>query len=75
MKEGLITEQEAQVRLRSLCDEAGGVGELAKLLGITPGAVSHQLHGTRPIQGRVAEYMGLKIQRETTIHYREADQK
>ena len=74
MNDGFITEEQARARLRELCDEAGGVGELARRIGITISAVSHQLNGHRPIHGRVAEHMGLQIQRETTISYREADQ-
>ena len=74
MKEGCITDEEARAKLRELCDEAGGVGELARKLGLTISAVSHQLNGHRPIQGRVAEHMGLRIERETKVYYREADQ-
>lgn len=73
MKDGYITDEEARAKLRELCDEAGGVGELARKLGLTISAVSHQLNGHRPIQGRVAEHMGLRIERETKVYYREAD--
>jgi len=66
-----LTDEEARSKLRELCDKAGGVSNFAKALGITTGAVSHQLHGRRPIQGVVARYMGLKIERRTKIHYRE----
>ena len=75
MEENLITEEEARARLKELCQEAGGVGNLARDMGITVSAVSHQLNGHRPIQGRVAKHMGLQIERETTISYREANQK
>ena len=65
----LLSEEEAREKLRALCDEAGGVGALAELIGVTISAVSHQLHGRSPIHGRVAAYMGIKICRETTITY------
>jgi DNA-binding transcriptional ArsR family regulator len=74
MKNGCITDDEARAQLRELCNEAGGVGELARKLGLTISAVSHQLNGRRPIQGRVAEHMGLQIERETRVYYRKADQ-
>ena len=73
MKEDYITDEEARAKLRDLCEEAGGVGELAKKIGLTISAVSHQLNGHKPIHGRVAEYMGLKIERETKIFYRGTD--
>lgn len=72
MKDGFITDEEARAKLRTLCDEAGGVGELAKIVGLSISAVSHQLHGSRPIHGKVAKHMGLSVERETTIFYREA---
>lgn len=73
MKVSLLTDTEARAKLKKLCNEAGGVGELAKTIGITISAVSQQLHGHKPIHGKVAEYMGLNIERETTIFYREVD--
>lgn len=74
MKDGYITDEEARAKLRALCDEAGGVGELARRIGLSISAVSQQLHGHKPIHGRVAEHMGLQVARETTIYYREATQ-
>lgn len=74
MKDGYITDEEARAKLRALCDEAGGVGELARRIGLSISAVSQQLHGHKPIHGRVAEHMGLRIERETRVYYREADQ-
>ena len=68
--EKLISQQEAVDQLRALCEEAGGIGALAEKIGITISAVSHQLNGHRPIQGKVAEYMGLTVHRETTISYK-----
>lgn len=65
----LITEEEAVEKLRALCEEAGGVGAFADIIGVTISAVSQQLHGHKPIQGKVAEHMGLKVHRETTISY------
>ncbi|WBC28323.1 transcriptional repressor [Desulfofustis phage LS06-2018-MD02] len=73
MKMGCITGDEARAKLRKLCDEEGGVGELARKLGLTISAVSHQLSGRRPIQGKVAKHMGLRIEKETKVYYREAD--
>jgi len=68
--ENLISQEDAIERLRKLCDEAGGIGALAEKIGVTISAVSHQLNGHRPIQGKVAEHMGLTVHRETTIHYK-----
>ena len=70
--EDFIPEADALAALRKLCDEAGGVKAFADKVGVTVSAVSHQLHGNRPIQGKVAEYMGLTIHRETTISYKKA---
>lgn len=67
--ENLITQEEAVTRLQHACDEAGGVGAFAAKVGVTISAVSHQLNGHRPIQGKVAEHLGLKLQRETTLSY------
>lgn len=74
MKDGYITDEEARAKLRALCDEAGGVGKLAKRIGLSISAVSQQLHGHKPIQGRVAEHMGLQVTRKTTIYYLETTQ-
>ncbi|RMH22119.1 MAG: hypothetical protein D6698_01800 [Gammaproteobacteria bacterium] len=68
--ENLITEQDAVEQLRALCEEHGGVSAFAEKIGVTVSAVSHQLNGHRPIQGKVAEFMGLTIHRETTILYK-----
>lgn len=68
----LITQEEAVERLRLLCEEAGGIGVFADRVGVTISAVSHQLHSNRPIQGKVAEYMGITVQRKTTITYKKA---
>jgi len=68
--ENHISEEDALERLRSLCEEAGGVKAFAEKVGVTISAVSHQLHGNRPIQGKVAEHMGLTVHRETTISYK-----
>ena len=68
--ENLISQEDAIERLRKLCDEAGGIGALAEKIGVTISAVSHQLNGHRPIQGKVAEHMGLTVHRETTIRYK-----
>lgn len=68
--EKLIPKEDAIELLRQLCDEAGGIGAFANRVGVTISAVSHQLNGHRPIQGKVAEYMGLTVHRETTIHYK-----
>lgn len=70
MKEELITSEEARARLRTLCHESGGVSKLARIVGIGTSSVSHQLHGSRPIQGKLARYMGLTVERETTLFYR-----
>lgn len=70
MQEELITGKEARARLQTLCCEAGGVGKLAKIVGIGTSAVSQQLHGSRPIQGKLAKHMGLTVERETTLFYR-----
>ena len=74
MEENLITAEDARSRLKALCEEAGGVGKLAEVIGLSISAVSQQLHGHKPIHGRVAEHMGLQIERETTVYYREAGQ-
>jgi len=65
----LITQEEATAKLQQACDNAGGVGAFAEQVGVTISAVSHQLHGSRPIQGKVAEHLGLRVHRETTIAY------
>ncbi len=65
----LITQGEAITRLQQACDDAGGVGAFAEEIGVTISAVSHQLNGHRPIQGKVAERLGLKLHRETTLSY------
>lgn len=70
MNQGFISEEEARTQLRTLCEEAGGVGIFAKSIGLTISAVSQQLHGHKPIHGKVAEHMGLRVQRETKIYYR-----
>ena len=66
----LITEEDARLMLRQLCEQSGGVGAFAQIVGVQISAVSHQLNGSRPIQGKVAEYMGLTVHRETTIAYK-----
>ena len=68
--EDLIPPEDAVERLRSLCEEHGGVGAFAKKVGVKISAVSHQLSGRRPIQGKVAKYMGLHVHREVTISYK-----
>lgn len=68
--ENLISEEDAIQKLRALCEEAGGVGALADKIGVSISAVSQQLNGHKPIQGRIAQYMGIEIHRETTIHYK-----
>lgn len=65
-----LSEEEAQAKLRSMCDEAGGVGALADKIGVDISAVSHQIHGRQKISGKVADYMGIKIHREITITYK-----
>lgn len=72
MEQSGITRDEAINRLRLKCEEAGGVSAFAKEVGVSTGAVSQQLHGHKPIHGRVAARLGLKLKRETTIHYEEA---
>ena len=67
--ETLITQEEATARLQKACDDAGGVGALADAIGVSISAVSHQLHGNRPIHGKVAEHLKIKIHRETTVAY------
>lgn len=73
MNKPLLTEEEARKRLQLLCDEVGGAAQLAQELGITSPAISHQLHGHRPIQGKVANRLGIRVERETTIMYREVE--
>ena len=73
MKQGFISEEEARTQLRILCEAAGGVGALAKSIGLTISAVSQQLHGHKPIHGKVAEHMGLRVQRKTKIYYKAED--
>lgn len=73
MKQGFISEDEARTQLKLLCDAAGGVGALAKSIGLTISAVSRQLHGHRPIHGKIAKHMGLRVQRETKIYYKADD--
>ena len=68
--ENLISEADAVEQLRILCEKHGGVGAFAEKVGVTVSAVSHQLNGHRPIQGKVAEFMGLTVHRETTISYK-----
>ena len=65
-----LSTDEAISELRKLCDQAGGVCAFAKKVGLSPSAVSHQLNGHRPIQGKVAKYMGIKISRQTSITYK-----
>lgn len=65
-----LNEDEARARLKLACEEAGGVGALAKKLGVTIGAVSGQLHGHSIICGRVAQHLGIQVKRQTTISYR-----
>lgn len=72
MNDQLINEDEARARLRTLCEEAGGVGKFADRIGLSVSAVSHQLNGSRPIQGKVAQHMGLKTVRIKELYYREA---
>lgn len=68
--ENLITEDDAIERLRKACEDHGGVGAFAEKVGVKISAVSHQLARRRPIQGKVAEYMGITVHRETTISYK-----
>lgn len=70
MSQGLITEEQARDILQEHCHNAGGVGKLAEAIGISIAAVSQQLHGHKPIHGKVAKYLGIKLERETTVHYR-----
>ena len=65
-----LSKEDAILRLRKLCDEAGGIKAFAETVGVTISAVSHQLAGRRPIQGKVAKHMGLTVHRETTISYK-----
>lgn len=69
----LLSEEEARRRLKELCEQAGGVSNLAKEVGVTISNISMQLHGRRPIQGKLAEYMGIKSHRETIIKYKRVD--
>jgi hypothetical protein len=72
MKDGSITKEQAIALLKEYCTRAGGVKAFASSLGISTGAVSQQLHGHKPIHGKVADHLGLKAHRETTIYYKEA---
>lgn len=65
-----LSPEEAVKMLERLCEEAGGVGLFAQSIGVTISTVSHQLAGRRPIQGKVAERMGIKAHREVTLSYR-----
>lgn len=66
-----LSEDHAITLLRKLCDDAGGVKAFAEMVGVDVSAVSHQIHGRRPIQGKVAEHMGLTVHRETKISYKQ----
>lgn len=68
--DNLISKDEAIKKLRLLCEEHGGVGAFAKVVGVNISAVSHQLNGDRPIQGKVANFMGLSVHKETIISYK-----
>ena len=68
----LISQEDAIEHLRLLCEQHGGIGIFAKKLGVDISAVSHQLNGHRPIQGKVAQYMGLQVCREITLSYKKA---
>lgn len=73
MQENCITEEEARAKLRVLCEIAGGVGKFAEVVGVSTSAVSQQLHGHKPIHGKIARHMGLRIEKQTTLFYRETD--
>ncbi len=68
-----MTQDQAISQLRELCDQSGGVKAFADRVGVTISAVSHQLAGRRPIQGKVAQYMGLTVQRETVLTYKKVE--
>ena len=65
-----LSQEEAIARLRTLCEEAGGVGILADKIGVHISALSQQINGHRLINGKVAEFMGLELHKETTITYK-----
>lgn len=65
----LITQDEAVARLQRAIDDMGGVGAYADKVGVSISFVSQLLHGHKPIQGKVAEDLKLKIHKETTISY------
>lgn len=65
----MITEEQALEKLKALCDSCGGVSNFANMVGVDVSAVSHQLNRDRPIQGKVAKFMGIKVRKTTTISY------
>lgn len=69
MENKRITAKEAQASLQRLCDHHGGVGKVAEMAGVSISAVSHQLHGRQPIHGKVAKFMGIRLERVTTLGY------
>lgn len=65
-----MSQKEAIAKLRALCDEAGGVGILADRIGVHISSLSQQIHGKRPLNDKVAKYMGLELHKETTVTYK-----
>ncbi len=74
MMSTLLTQDDAIARLQQACDDAGGVGDLADKVGVSISYVSQLLHGHKPINGKVAKHLKLKLQRETTIAYERVEE-